>query len=538
MANYQAFSASVQGATHVKKNIVMQDASGKFENEKVKLIVVSDGHGDSSCFRSDRGSRLIVEVGIEELKAFADEMDGTEGELEETKNREIRVRQLIQRIITRWNIEVEKDLENDPVSEEEYQLCSNKAIRESYKKGMNQNGMYGATFLAVLATKNYILALHQGDGRCLMMDQNGQVTYPVPWDDRCYGRNTTSICNRDAAESTRYYYLKIDEKNCPAAVFLASDGIEDSYRTLELSQCFYREVCEKLVLDGVESTTKWLLERELYQVSLEGSGDDMSVAGVADTELVKLLLPFMKKKCDQMACEERARKAKEHLDSMQGKRNYLKKKYDEALERQKKITDMRGDEATLEAEKARKLNLYEQLEKAASQLRLVEETLQKLRIHKNNYENIEAEYKECEKTIQMMEKGEEAKSQIAQELNQISKEYQEYEERYQSYQKQYDDAMADADKLKNEQKTTDETELEVQEVEEQEVEEQESKEQKEAVEEQAEEVHEEPEKETVDIKETFDEKEAYGSISLKEDEEKKIALQKVAIDDYIKDTQM
>lgn len=204
----------------------------------------------------------------------------------------------------------------------------------------------------------------------------------------------------------------------------------------------------------------------------------------------------------------------------------------------KKITDMRVDEATLEAEKARKLNLYEQLEKAASQLRLVEETLQKLRIHKNNYENIEAEYKECEKTIQMMEKGEEAKSQIAQELNQISKEYQEYEERYQSYQKQYDDAMADADKLKNEQKTTDETELEVQEVEEQEVEEQESKEQKEAVEEQAEEVHEEPEKETVDIKETFDEKEAYGSISLKEDEEKKIALQKVAIDDYIKDTQM
>ena len=141
MANYQAFSASVQGAAHVKKNIVMQDASGKFENEKVKLIAVSDGHGDSSCFRSDRGSRLIVEVGIEELKAFADEMDGKEGELEETKNREIRVRQLIQRIITRWNIEVEKDLENDPVTEEEYQLCSNEAIRESYKKGMNQNGL-------------------------------------------------------------------------------------------------------------------------------------------------------------------------------------------------------------------------------------------------------------------------------------------------------------------------------------------------------------------------------------------------------------
>lgn len=245
----------------------------------------------------------------------------------------------------------------------------------------------------------------------------------------------------------------------------------------------------------------------------------------------------MKKKCDQMACEERARKAKEHLDSMQGKRNYLKKRYDEALEQQKKITDMRVNEAALEAEKARKLNLYEQLEKAASQLRLVEETLKKLRIHKNNYENIEAEYKECEKTIQMMEKGEEAKSQIVQELNQISKEYQEYEERYQRYQKQYDDAMAEADKLKNEQKPTDETELEAQEVKEQESKESESKEQEKAVEECADEVHEEPEKENVDIK-TFDEKEASSSISVKEEDEKKIALQKVAIDDYIKDTQM
>lgn len=71
MSNYHSFSASVQGASHVKKKIVMQDASGNFEDEKVKLIALSDGHGDSSCFRSDRGSKLIVDVGIAELKAFA-----------------------------------------------------------------------------------------------------------------------------------------------------------------------------------------------------------------------------------------------------------------------------------------------------------------------------------------------------------------------------------------------------------------------------------------------------------------------------------
>lgn len=75
-----------------------------------------------------------------------------------------------------------------------------------------------------------------------------------------------------------------------------------------------------------KALTKWLLEGELSQVSLEGSGDDMSVAGVADTELVKLLLPLMKKKCDQMACEERARKAKEHLDFYAGQKKLFEKK--------------------------------------------------------------------------------------------------------------------------------------------------------------------------------------------------------------------
>lgn len=116
------------------------------------------------------------------------------------------------------------------------------------------------------------------------------------------------------------------KKIVPAAVFLSSDGIEDSYRTLELSQCFYRDVCEKLVLDGVESTTKWLLEGELSQVSLEGSGDDMSVAGVADTELVKLLLPLMKKKCDQMACEEMGKKSKRAFGFYAGQKKLFEKK--------------------------------------------------------------------------------------------------------------------------------------------------------------------------------------------------------------------
>ena len=66
----------------------------------------------------------------------------------------------------------------------------------------------------------------------------------------------------------------------------------------------------------MESTTKWLLGGIV--TSTLKAVEVICLYGVADTELVKLLLPLMKKKCDQMACEERAEKAKEHLDYMQG----------------------------------------------------------------------------------------------------------------------------------------------------------------------------------------------------------------------------
>ena len=506
MSNYQVFSASVQGASHVKKKIVMQDASGNFEDEKVKLIALSDGHGDSSCFRSDRGSRLIVDVGIAELKAFAEEMDGKECELDDEKSREIRVRQLIRRILANWNIEVEKDLENNPVSEKEYQICSDETIRQAYKNGSKQNEMYGATFIAVLLTDTYVLALHQGDGRCLMIDRKGEFTYPIPWDERCQGRNTTSVCNSDAAESTRYYYARLDEQNCPAAFFMASDGIEDSYRTLELSQYFYKDLCEKLVMDGKEETIQWLLNEQLYKVSSIGSGDDMSVAGIFDTEALKALIPTMQKKYDQLAWEEKARNAKEHLDSMQGKRKYLRKRYEEALARGEKVNNVQTDETKLQAEKARKVALYEELEKAASQIHLLEETLQKLRAHKAKYEKIEAEYKECEQTLHAMEECGDSQKRFTHELQQISKEYQEYEERYQSYLNAYDTAMAEADRLRNEQNLLENKE-----------------------------VNKEADAEVTD--ESVAAKED-AFVPIIDEEEKKIALQKKAIDDYIKDTQL
>jgi hypothetical protein len=61
------------------------------------------------------------------------------------------------------------------------------------------------------------------------------------------------------------------------AVFLGSDGIDDSFGEIENLVNFYSQVIEMLVNDGREETVK-SIEKELPQLSAIGSKDDMSVA--------------------------------------------------------------------------------------------------------------------------------------------------------------------------------------------------------------------------------------------------------------------
>ena len=163
---------------------------------------------------------------------------------------------------------------------------------------------------------------------------------------------------------------------------------------------------------------------------------------------------------------------------------------------------------------------------------MLEETLQKLRAHKVKYEKIEAEYKECEQTLHAMEEFGDSRKRFTQELQQISKEYQEYEERYQRYLNAYDTAMAEADRLRNEQNLFKDKEVN------KEADAEVTDESAAAKEEKLEKMTVSLEKieELEDQKNVSDDKNAFDSMT--DEEEKAIALQKMAIDDYIKDTQM
>lgn len=136
---------------------------------------------------------------------------------------------------------------------------------------------YGATLIAVVVYPGkFWFGLHVGDGKCVAFDAEGLPSQPIPWDDRCFLNVTTSLCDARPLESFRHciYFDRF-----PSAIFVGSDGIDDSFATDADIYGFYEEVArtfrEKTYEEACEEMDKFL-----PVLSEKGSGDDVSVSGV------------------------------------------------------------------------------------------------------------------------------------------------------------------------------------------------------------------------------------------------------------------
>jgi hypothetical protein len=92
---------------------------------------------------------------------------------------------------------------------------------------------------------------------------------------------TTSLCDPDAA--TEFRFCSGDKASTPVAIFLGSDGIDNSWGTEEALHNFYIEVLKHCT--SAEDVTRDLAE-SLPQLSQAGSQDDMSVAAIVDKNLL------------------------------------------------------------------------------------------------------------------------------------------------------------------------------------------------------------------------------------------------------------
>ena len=124
-------------------------------------------------------------------------------------------------------------------------------------------------------THDYWFAFHLGDGKCISFQQEPLWSFPIPWDERCFLNKTTSLCDSNAINEFRYCYE--GDGYFPMAVFLGSDGMDDSFGEDPNLVNFYIQIVKMLVTEGRNATIA-SIESDLPQLSKIGSKDDMSVA--------------------------------------------------------------------------------------------------------------------------------------------------------------------------------------------------------------------------------------------------------------------
>jgi len=298
------------------------------------IVVIADGHGSDNCFRSEHGSKFAVEAAIEGIKLFITNLSGKKNpdeRLPPEYNFARELKELTGTIVGNWIYKVSQHYRSSPITEDEmsrYKVESK--YRELYlkeAKGEQTGGggfldeaerpvtrhAYGATLIAAAITSNYWFGIQIGDGKLTAVYPDGSFDQPVPWDDKCYLNVTTSICDDDAAERARAYVKKLngngasidalgvvktieDSRPLPAAIFVNSDGVDDSFPIDEnmdhMVKKFYFPVLRMFTENVTDPSKGWdasvqELADFLPGLSKRGSGDDISVSGIMDMESIQ-----------------------------------------------------------------------------------------------------------------------------------------------------------------------------------------------------------------------------------------------------------
>ena len=307
----EAIQSYCTGESHRYADKPRQDCSKAESTDLFTIGVVCDGHGGERYFRSDVGARAAVDAarkGAEEFVRNADEslfrdaqftQRGTaDAEAEKKKScgsdvRDALFRQLFASIIYDWREHVVSHANHNPVplSENEKRVPPeyieefNKTDADGNRTGIEKT--YGCTLICFVQTKSYWFAFHIGDGKCISFsEKDGRISWeePVPEDKECFLNTTTSICDANAINEFRYCYG--GRNTFPLAVFLASDGIDDSFGEDSNLANFYVQILKKIVRSSPDEV-KSELDSTLLELGVHGSKDDKSVVCCFDGERLK-----------------------------------------------------------------------------------------------------------------------------------------------------------------------------------------------------------------------------------------------------------
>ena len=305
MVKYYPFAVSVQGYAHKKKeslpenssknrtfpcqdssysNFVEHDYSHKTD---FHLCCACDGHGGAAYFRSGKGSQFAVSAITETLIKNIDKISLSA--TDEDINNSILV--IINDFVTLWEEKVNTDLTQYPVTENEFHILKeeNPEAAKKYIAGEDLTSIYGTTAIIFFKTETLWVALQIGDGDIFIQDDDGKFIKPLLDDPNNFLNQTTSLCDINAKEEFRIAF----GKKIPKAVFCSTDGLINSFSNENQLKNFYSKLIwifkyydfdnknpEKLSIQQRVKNTIIELKNSLPDISMKGSGDDISIAGI------------------------------------------------------------------------------------------------------------------------------------------------------------------------------------------------------------------------------------------------------------------
>ncbi|MCL2210475.1 MAG: protein phosphatase 2C domain-containing protein [Treponema sp.] len=387
MKDYRSFAVHVIGGSHIKNGVVCQDYSGFYEDNDVRITVVADGHGDSTCFRSDMGSKFAVDCTLDGIKKFINFIEKYHdkgigksqvklfgpGVYPARKKFDSLLREnLIRCIVASWNIMVLDHFKKNPFTEDELESIDTEKYRlrfEEAQKEFNETGSageiiskaYGATLIAAAMSRDYWFGFHIGDGRFTVLYKNGTGEQPVPWDEKCYLNVTTSLSDNDILDrenGVRSYFSFNAEKEAPIAIYLCTDGIDDNYPVDEdenkkqLTR-LYRTISLAYADDGYESTCRQLKDLA-DNFAIKGKGDDTSVGLIINIPELQKVKETWKENIEKAEKEREKKKAEEAEKARKERTAFEKKEEIKKAVAAARVHEIAAEKAEKEAESAYK----------------------------------------------------------------------------------------------------------------------------------------------------------------------------------------
>ena len=277
------FAVKARGISHIENGSPCQDASSACLglNNIVGVACVADGHGGAKYFRSDKGSVFAVQIAEKALLNFCGTIAKEktaffnrklENEKKQKSDILATLKQLEGNIIYQWRNAVLKDFTDNPLTEAEIEFCNANNI-VLYDDPANMMFVYGTTLLAGLVSDSFWFVIQIGDGLCVVLENQDNISIPMAEDERLAFGRTTSLCENDAIKNFRegYGFSKIE------GLTLATDGISDSFEPEKYLQ-FNKELYNKFV--NFPDTAENELQEFLPDISERGSRDDVSIAGL------------------------------------------------------------------------------------------------------------------------------------------------------------------------------------------------------------------------------------------------------------------